>query len=434
MPATVDPELGVSVAADAVERAKRAGATAAKALHSYTEQFEVNFDTGEMNLARSTVSDGLTLTVYENERKGTAELTGRDHDTVEEAVGQALRAARASEPDPANVLPGEQAEPAESRGDASPDKEAMVDAVATFLERLREDHPDLLSWSSNYSFANTWSSYANSEGRTQHARAGHYELNLILVGRRDGASTSFNSTSLGADRPITDIAERPPIRQCLQDTDAAFGARPVPETFVGHLILTPSALSQMLGSVVEALGGLALLKKTSPFLDQLGEAVACSSFSLLHRPAELAVAEPFDGEGFPNAPIDIISSGVLRSFLIDWYISRKLERPMTSGLTSLVVEPGEEPLEEIIAGCERGIVLGRFSGGTPNQALDFSGVAKNSFYVEAGRVVCPVSETMIAGNLVRLLRDCTAVSRQQLDFGRCRMPWLSSPGVTISTR
>lgn len=434
MPTALDPAAGVFVAADAVERAQSAGATASKVTHSYEERFEVNFDTGEMSLARSTVSDVLTITVYDGNRRGAAELTGRDHDAVAAAVDQALSAARASEPDPANLLPEEPAEPAPSRGDEAPDKESVIDAVAQFLERLRSDHPSLLSWSSHYSFVNTWSSYANSHGRTQQARRGRYDLSLVIAGKQDRASTSFQSTGMGSEVPLTAIADLPVVSHCLRDTEASFDARPIPETFVGDMILTPQALVQLLSSAVAALSGLALMKRTSPFLDRLGEEVACSEFSLLHRPDELAVSDPFDGEGFPNRPLDIIESGVLKNFLIDWYMSHKLSRPMTSGLTSLVVSPGSESLDDMVAGCRRGIVMGRYSGGTPNQALDFSGVAKNSFYVEGGKVLGPASETMVAGNLVKLLSDMSAVSREQLDYGYYRLPWVSVPGVTISTR
>ena len=62
---------------------------------------------------------------------------------------------------------------------------------------------------------------------------------------------------------------------------------------------------------------------------------------------------------------------------------------MTTGQTNFVVPPGDTALDDIIASTEQGIVLGRFSGGMPNQNLDFSGVAKNSFYVEDGKVVAP---------------------------------------------
>ena len=52
----------------------------------------------------------------------------------------------------------------------------------------------------------------------------------------------------------------------------------------------------------------------------------------------------------------------------------------------------------------------RFSGGMPGVNGDFSGVAKNSFLIENGKVTTPISETMISGNLAEMLNSIIAVS------------------------
>lgn len=434
MTLALDPDTGLSVATDAVERAMAAGATAAKAGHSYVERFEINFDTTEISLVRSTVTDGLSVTALVGERKGTADMTGRDHDGVDVTVAQALAAAKAAQPDPANLLPADPAEAAPSSGDAQPDKEAMVDAVARFLDVLRLDHPSVLSRASNYTFLNVWTSYANSHGRTQHARQGRYAATLVVSGRHEGSSTSFQYTSSVSAEPFGDLAAVPAFGQALRETEQSFDARPVPETFVGDVIVTPQALASLMGSVAQSLGGLALMRKTTPYLDRLGDRVASEAVSLTHRPSSLAGAAAFDNEGFPNTDVTVVVDGVLEHFLIDWYSSHKLGRAMTTGSTDFEVAAGDSSLADIIGGVTRGILLGRYSGGVPNQNLDFSGVAKNSFYVENGRVVGPITETMVAGNLGALLADTFAVSREQLDYGYYRMPWLAASGVTISTK
>lgn len=430
----LDPDLGLSVATDAVARATGAGATGAKAVHSYRERFEVNFDTTAISLVRSTVADDLSITVFADDRKGTADVSGRDHDSVDAAVQQAMMAAAAGAPDPANVLPELPAAPALSGGDLVPDHDAMVAVVVQFLDTLRRDHPRLLSRSSNYTFERDWTSYANSHGRTQHASRGRYGATLVVSGHDAASSTSFQYTAAASATPIADLAELPSWRQALEETERSFGAQPVPATFVGDVIVTPQALASLAGSVIEALSGLALIRGTSPFAGRLRELVASPLVTLAHQPDELAAAAAFDGEGFVNEPLPVITAGRLEHFLIDWYASHKLDQPMTTGRGDFVVQAGETALADIIAATDRGVVLGRFSGGFPNAKLDFSGVAKNSFYVEAGRVVGPISETMVAGNLEALLRDVRAVSREEIDSGYYRMPWLAAGGVTISTR
>ena len=434
MAVALDPATGVEVATDAVARARRAGADAARVNHRYSEMFEVNFDTQDVTLVRSTINDAMSITVFDGTRKGSSQLTGRSHDQVDVAVAQALEAARAGEPDPANVLPEEAAQPVESSGDEEPDRDAMVDAVLRHLAWMKQHYPAICSDNSVYKFESAWSSYANSYGRTQQARRGRYLTTAVVTAKEGTQSTSFNYAGVGSLTPFADIGAVPAIKRLLDETVASFDARAIPETFVGDVIITPAAMSTLVGAVMGAVSGMSLLRGATPYADKLGAAIAPTAFTVAHRPSALATASPFDGEGFANRDIPVIANGVLENFLIDWYFSHKLDRPMTTGCSDFIVEPGEQTLDAIIAGTERGIVLGRYSGGMPNSNLDFSGVAKNSFYVENGKIVHPINETMIAGNFVSVLESITAISRETLDYGSSRYPWIATSGVTVSTK
>jgi PmbA protein len=434
MPVALDPDTGVDVATDAVARALKAGADAAGVQHGYSELFEVNFDTNDVTLVRSTVGDTLAITVYDDTRQGSTKLTGRAHDAVDRAVAQAVEAARAGEPDPANVLPDAQVEPGVSDGDQEPDRDAMVDTVLRHIAWTKENHPLLRSDSSVYLFQSTWVSYANSHGRTQHARRGRYVTSAMVTGKDDTRATSFNYVGHIDTAPIDDLFALPSIQRLIDSTLASFDAKAIPSTFVGDVIFTPEALGTIVETVGGALGGVALMRKATPYIDKLGASIAASGFTLAHRPTALAGAAPFDSHGFVNRELPVITDGVLENFLIDWYFSNKLGMTMTTGCTDYVVAPGDTPLDEIIARTERGILLGRYSGGQPNQNLDFSGVAKNSFYVENGKVTHPISETMIAGNFVSVLESITAISQESINFGDASYPWVATTGVTVSTK
>ncbi len=436
MTIAIDPEVGVEVATDAVQRAVKAGADAATVQHVYSEQFEVNFDSSDVSLVRTTVGDNVVPTVYVGTRKGSTAITGRSHDDVDRGIADALGAARAGQDDPANVIPTDPADPAESKGPSEPDRDAMVDSALRHIARMRDEYPNLRTDRSSYRFVSSWNSYANSAGRVQHARRGMYQVSVVVTGR-DAArsvSTSFNYvTQVGAE-PFTDFLDIPIVRTLADDTVASFDAQPIPETFEGDVIFTPHVMGTVAGTVVGALSGMSLMRKTTPFLESLGSVVAAPSFSLLHRPSAFVAASPFDGEGFPNADLDIIRDGELKSFLVNWYFSHKLGRPMTTGQSDLVVSPGNTALDDIIAGTERGILLGRYSGGMPSQNLDFSGVAKNSFYISDGKIRHPLVETMVAGNFRTVLESIKAISAETIDFGYSCYPWVASGPVTISTK
>ncbi|HTO80252.1 MAG TPA: metallopeptidase TldD-related protein, partial [Methylocystis sp.] len=173
-----------------------------------------------------------------------------------------------------------------------------------------------------------------------------------------------------------------------------------------------------------------------PYKESQGHAIASPLFSLsnLPRDANTPGGADFDGYGVPTQNLEVIKNGVLSDFLIDFFFSRKLGVPQTAGANHFVVASGATPLSEIIAGAKRGIVFSRFSGGNPTSSLDFTGIAKNSFYVEDGKIRYALEETMVSGNFQELLKNIHAVSRESVDFGWARYPFLAASGVTISSK
>ncbi|MBN2439709.1 MAG: hypothetical protein JXJ04_00125 [Spirochaetales bacterium] len=72
------------------------------------------------------------------------------------------------------------------------------------------------------------------------------------------------------------------------------------------------------------------------------------------------------------------------------------------------------------------------SGGTPNHKGDFSTVAKNSYYIENGKIQYPVNETMITGNIADVFMNILAVSKERINFGSGIFPWVLAGGITVS--
>ena len=102
------------------------------------------------------------------------------------------------------------------------------------------------------------------------------------------------------------------------------------------------------------------------------------------------------------------------------------------GYRAWVVEAGATPLDTMIRDVKAGILITRFSGGRPNDKGDFSGVAKNSYYVDNGEVSYPISETMVSGNMAALLTHIVAISAERADFGSGVFPWVRVGGIGIS--
>ncbi len=436
MTATLDAAAGVEVADRTVRAALAAGADDAQAIHVFEELFEITYDNNDINMIRTTVDDRVSMTVFVNGAKGQASLTGRAHDLIERAATEAVAAAKAGMADPANgVFVGESTAVIEV-GDVEPDQEQMLDAITRHQEFVRANYPLITMREPTYAFANVWRSFANSAGLSHQERRGSYRANATFSARDGDKITSFSGSGGSSVTPFADLAEVATTRQVMDDTVASFDPRPVPATFVGDVIFTPDSVGTLLNTVLQSITGYVLMRGTSPFQEKLGEQIADARLSIINRPQspQFPLSASFDGDGVAAADMPIISNGVLESHLYDWYTSRKLGKPVSASVFSLDVETGDTSFADIVASTERGIILGRFSGGMPNQQLDFSGVAKNSFYVQDGKVQFPIAETMIAGNFAELLTSIRSIGSEVVNFGGYAFPAIATTGVTISTK
>ena len=433
MGASADAD-GADFAAALVERARRAGADAAQAGHMTRERFELDADTGGVNLVATNHDDTTVLTVFRNGRRGSAVLTGREVTATEAALRNAIDSADAARPDPANGVAEIESAPPSRHGPERPDRDAMLGALGRFLDEARERFPLLRIRHADYSFEDRRRSFANTAGvRRQERRAVHRFWTMF--GAKDGErSTSFNHAGACAFEPFARLMEAGGVESLIVDTMRSFDPGPVPGKFTGDVIVTPPCAAYIATVLAGAVDGYALLGGLTPWEGREGERIASAGFSLLNRPADARIADgsDFDDFGVPTRNVDVIRDGVLETFLVDFFCSRKLGRPQNAGRLNLVVPPGERSVEDLVRETERGILLARFSGGAPNHKLDFSGVAKNSFYVEDGEIRYPLIETMVSGNFQDLLMSIRAVSRESIDFGAGACPWLAASGVTIS--
>ena len=111
----------MDVAESLVECAIKQGADAAQALHVDSERFEIDADTRAVNLVRTNHGDDSTLTVFRDEKKGSANLNGRDEDEIKNAIHSALEAA-AGLTDEANQIAETNSQPPSRHGPVGRDR------------------------------------------------------------------------------------------------------------------------------------------------------------------------------------------------------------------------------------------------------------------------------------------------------------------------
>jgi PmbA protein len=431
---TLTEATPVEFANELVVRASRAGADAAQVNTVRRNYFEIDFGARSIDLLRSLANDTASISVYRDGKRGTAAVNGHSAEDIEAALAAALTAADAGIEDPANGVAEAPSLAKGSYGHEVPQRDAMITAVEGFMRDLADRYPSIRTRNSIYSFTASEMAFANSRGVHQSERRAYYRFGAMFSAKEERRTTSFNYSGAASYEPFDRLLTVGSVNRLLDETLRSFDRRPVPGKFVGDVIISPDCLRSLMATIAEALSGNALFAGTTPYKEKRGEAIASEKFSLLNRPRAFDFPEgsDFDGFGVPTQDLDVVKNGILNAFLIDFFMSRKLGVPQTAGAWNFVVPPGDSDLADIIAKTPRGIVLSRFSGGRPNSNLDFSGVAKNSFYVENGQVRHALGETMVSGNFQDLLKQIHSVSRENVNFGSCSYPYLAASGVTIS--
>ena len=401
-----------------------------------SETRELNTEQTGFSLYRTIFDRKASVIAYLDGRKGAASGNDWTPEGLAALVEDAKAGALSSLPDEANgIAPGQENETFR-HGPLAPQMDRFYDRLKEILDTVAADYPLIRMNQIIGSHVLTRRLYMNSNGTCFEKEDGRYEVMLEFAGN-DGNRT----TGIGYSRVVTDSLDTPflqlgSLKKQLEDTEKSLTTVPVGDKFEGAIILTPDALGQMMYMLLSnTVSDGVIMDGTSRWLNRLGEQVVSDSITLTLKTEDprLAVTSSYTGDGFRAEEVPVLEKGVLKNYLLNLYTANKTGREATKNDSDcLVMEPGDQSLDEMIGSLSRGLIVGGFSGGHPGTNGEFSGVAKNSFYVENGRVQGAVMETMISGNLLDLFNHVTAVSKELVSDGASAFPYLAAEGITIS--
>jgi PmbA protein len=201
------------------------------------------------------------------------------------------------------------------------------------------------------------------------------------------------------------------------------------------MIVENRSAGRLLGAMYAPMTGSALQQKSSFLEGMLGKKIASEKLTVIDDPfVEKGLASRFfDDEGLAAQRRAVIEKGVLRYYFIDNYYGKKLGmEPTTGGPSNVLLEYGTRPLEEMIAGVKRGILVTGFIGGNSNSTTgDFSfGIV--GLLIEDGKTVRPVNEMNISGNMKEFWNQLSEVGSDPYMYSSRRIPSLAFEGVNFS--
>jgi PmbA protein len=403
---------------DLLQEARRQGADAAEAGVSAQTGLSVTVRLGETETIEHTSDNGLGITVYFGQRKGSANTTDLRPEAVRESVAAASRIARHTSDDPAAGL-------------------ADAQLMASEVPDLDLYHPWTLSADEAAAIARNCEDAArsadprivNSEGATLHTQRSafvygnshgfvggypttRHSLSCSVIAQQDNEMQRdywYDSSRLPAelDDPAS-IGRQAAQRTLARLNGRKLGTRECPVLFRADI--APSLLRSLFG----AIRGHAVYRKSTFLLDQVGaqlfpDWVTISEDPLLPRGQASA---PFDNEGVATRYRELVSGGVLQGYLLDSYSARKLGLQSTAsagGVHNASIDSSGQSFDELLREMDSGLVVSELMGqGTNLVTGDYSRGAAG-FWVEGGEIQYPVDEITVAGNLRDMYRQLVAV-------------------------
>jgi PmbA protein len=433
----VSSELS-EIAARIVDRAR--GDEDLEAFLTHQKTFSVKAYQGEAETVESAEPRGTGVRVFNGGRVGFSYTTDLTDAGLDDVVEQARANAQHSTPDEAAIpAPAWVTAPSDVPGtfDASHRDTSAQDKVAFAIEletttraadpRIRTVEEAVDADSESEVAIATTKGIAGSYVQTD---AWCYSYAIATEGDDTQVGLEFDVARALSGLDAHRVAESA-ARRAAQ----GLGGEKIPSARM-PVVFEPYTAGQFLGVVAQALIGEAVQKGRSLFAGKLGEKVGAQGLTLIDdgRIEGALGSTPWDGEGVPTGRTEIISDGVLRSFLYDVSSGHREGRastgnasragfksPPSASPTNLAFDPTGPTRDDVLRSAGRALLVTDFHGvhsGANAVSGDFS-VGATGFLVEDGVIGQPVKEVTIAAPMLDILARITAVAddRRWLPFG-----------------
>ena len=201
------------------------------------------------------------------------------------------------------------------------------------------------------------------------------------------------------------------------------------------MVVDPMNAGNLLDPVLSALYGESLQQKNSFLLDKLNTKVGADVLNLMDEPHIIGAkgARYFDSEGVATERRPIFEDGVLKTYFIDTYNSRKMGvAPTINSPSLLVLKPGNKNIDGLVADVQKGILVTGFNGGNCNSSSGDFSYGIEGFLIENGKLTQPVNEMNVTGNMITLWASLVAVGNDPRMSSSWRIPSLVFEGVDFS--
>ena len=400
------------------------------------EKRELSAENGEFSLLRTLFDNTATVSAYKAGKNGVVQGNDFSDAGIDALVESAVLSADSAMKDTAHDISPEQEAARFRQGVLKPDFDRFFERIKELLQDIRNDYPKIQIMNVIGEYDRVHSLFRNSNGVDFEDNYGLYSFMIEFSGHEGDKTTSIDACGVQTKSLDTRFIDMGNVRSHLDDMQKQLDQIQLAGKFTGSVILNPELFAEFLMMVQNNyLSDAVLIDGTSLWKKKLGKKVADEklTFTLKSHDKRIAAGERITADGFRTEDVPVIEKGILKNFTIGIYAAKKTKRQVTRNSShDYVINPGKTPLEEMIKSVKKGLIVGGFSGGRPSTNGEFSGVAKNSFYIENGEIKGAVSEVMINGNLGKALAKIRALSKELLIDGSMVAPYALIDGIVVS--
>lgn len=413
----------------ALDEAQKHGVDQAEVAASHDIGLAATARLGDVENLEYTNDRGIGITVYKDSCKGSASTSDISAEAIREAVAKACTFAEVTASDKYAGL-------------------ADAELMCSDIKDLDLDHPWTLEAADAIAIAIKTEAAAlkfdkrvsNSEGATVSANRGSraygnthgfigsysrtsHNITCIVLAEADGVMQRdyYYTASRDPDdlwKPVT-VGETAARRVVSR-----LGARKI-KTTRAPVLFVPETARGFVGHAIGAIAGGAQYRRSSFLLDAIGEKIFPDFVNIQERPhlAKAMASAPYDAEGVATYDREIVSDGVLQSYILSSYSARRLGLTTTAnagGAQNLIVPGGAKDLDSLVQEMGTGLLVEELIGqGVNGVTGDYSRGAVGH-WVENGEIQYPVHEVTIAGNLRDLYQRIIAIGSDQDTRGGIR--------------
>ncbi|HBU8231775.1 TPA: metalloprotease PmbA [Morganella morganii] len=418
------------------------GCDSAEVAVSRTTGMSVSTRMGEVENVEFNSDGALGITVYHNQRKGSASSTDLSEEAIARTVQAAIDIAKYTSEDPCSgpadrdLLAFEAPDlqlfyPSEVSADQAIDYAANAEKAALSADP-RITNTEGGSFNSHYGIR----VFGNTLGMLQSYCSSRHSMSACVIAEENGDMERDYAYTIA--RKLDDLKSAQWVgEECARRTLSRLAPRKL-ATQKAPVIFAPEVATGLFGHLVGAITGTSVYRKSTFLLDSLGKQILPDWLTIRELPHVIGglASTPFDSEGVRTEDRLIIENGVLNNWLMTTYAARKLGLKSTGhagGIHNWHIAGQGLGFDDMLREMGTGLVVTELMGqGVSGITGDYSRGA-SGFWVENGEIQYPVSEITIAGNLKDMWASIIATgddieTRSNIQCGSVWLPEMSIAG------